>query len=222
MDTMYRKKAREAEEALSRAKKKTKQDHVADHYSPKLRPRETHPDAIEPEKRIAKNLNKLKRELSETPAATPIKGKAKTEEGAILNEDRGAKVITRAAAAKAQAPISVIFSCVLIAVVFMYMLSLYIQIEEYSYSIDQMESEIAELKDEATQLEVQLENKYDLGEVERIATQELGMVAASTLPKKYISVATEEDIWQKPEQEEKTGFFERIAQLFSSKEDLGE
>ncbi|MBR2616463.1 MAG: hypothetical protein IKC69_07280 [Clostridia bacterium] len=193
MDTMYRKKTREAEEAASSLAGKREEAHVADSYSPKVRPRETHPDTVDADQRISKNLNKLNRRLLETPAA-----EAKAE------EDRGAKVVTRATARTKPVPLAMIVSCVLIAAVFMYMLSLYVQIEEYSHSIDTMESEIAGMKEEVTQLEVQLENKYDLDEVERIATQEYGMVAASTLPKKYVSVTEEKEVWQEVEEEEKS------------------
>ncbi len=204
MDAMYRKKARKAEEAL-KEKKQDQKAHVADDYNPKIRPRESHPDSVDSETRISKNLNQLNRRLVTTP----------TEEAAIAEEDRGVKVVTRAAAAKTPVPLSIIFSCALIAVVFMYMLSLSVQIEEYTLSIDEIESQIAELKEEATQLEVQLENKYDLDEVERVATQELGMVAASSLPKKYVSVTEEGDVWEEAEKEEES-FFEK---LFGSKEE---
>ena len=213
MDAMYRKKAREAEEAL-KAQKQEKKAHVADDYNAKIRPRESHPDQVSSEKRISKNLNKLNRRL----VTTPVEEERRAEEVAIAEEDRGIRVITRAVAAKAPVPLSIIFSCALIAVVFMYMLSLSVQIEEYTLSIDEIESQIAELKEEATQLEVQMENKYDLDEVERIATQELGMVAASSLPKKYVSVSKEGDVWEETEKEEKS-FFEK---LFGGNEEDGE
>jgi len=71
--------------------------------------------------------------------------------------------------------------------------------------------QIAVLKEEAGRLEVQLENKYDLAEVERIATQEYGMVASSSLPKKYVSVTEDGDVWQETEQqEEKRSFFQNL------------
>ncbi len=215
MDTMYRKKAKEQEESVSVAQKQ-KKHHASDNYSPKLRPRETHPDAIDPEKRISKNLNKLNRELVFTP------GTKEKQELALAEEDRGAKVVTRAAAAKKPIPYAFIATCVLIAAVFMYMLSLSIQIEEYSYSIDQMQTQITKLKEEATRLEVQLESKFDLDEVERIATQEYGMVASSTLPKKYVSVAEATDVWQQTEEEELSGLqtlLQNIMALFRSEKE---
>lgn len=219
MDTMYRKKARELEEALAEKKNGKRSKHASDSFSPKVRPREAHPDPVDTEQRISKNLNKLNRRLVERPIGALSRGKEKTREVAAIGEDRGAKVVTRAVAIKAPAPIAIIFSCALIAVVFMYMLTLYVQIEEYSHSIDVMESEIAELKEEATQLEVQLENKYDLDEVERIATQEYGMVAASTLPKKYISVTQDKDVWQEAEPEKENSF---LGGLFEKNQKAGE
>jgi hypothetical protein len=183
MDTLYRKKEREALKEKER-KEQQKQPHVADDYNPKLRPRESHPDAISAETRIAKNLNKLNRQLVETPIGEQVKG-----ESVPFNEDRGAKVVTMASSVRAQAPLAIIFTCALVAVVFMYMLSLYIQVDEYSHSIDEMKSEIAQMKEETTKLEIRLEGKYDLNEVERMATEEFGMVAASSLPKKYISIS---------------------------------
>ena len=194
MDAMYRKKAGEKRETISAEQKKIAKGHIADSYNPKVRPRETHPDEVNSEKRISKNLNQLNRRLVENPAGEVMK-----EEALAVGEDRGIKVITKAAGIKVQAPFAVLFSCALIAAIFMYVLTLYVEIEEYTHSIDVMESEIAQLKEEATQLEVQLENKYDLDEVERVATQEYGMVAAASLPKKYVSVTEEKDIWQKAE-----------------------
>ncbi len=208
MDTMYRKKAKEAEDAVSSAKKQ-KKHHIADGYSPKLRPRETHPDAIDPEKRISKNLNKLNKELILTPGAK------EKQEVSLAEEDRGAKVVTLPAVARAPIPYAFIITCAIIAAVFMYMLSLSIQIEEYSYSIDQIQNEITALKEEATRLEVQLESKFDLDEVERIATQEYGMVSSSTLPKKYVSVAEATDVWEQTEEENMTGLDELIQEVVS-------
>ena len=203
MDTMSRKKTREAVDSLNLANENAKEKHVADDYRPKVRPRETHPDSVNAKKRISGNLHKLNRSLVEHPK--------EAKEEIVRKEDNGARVVTRAAAISTPIPLAFIFSLFLLVAVFMYMVSLNVQVEEYSHSIDVMESRIAELKEEATQLEVQLESKYDLDEVERIATQDYGMVLSSTLSKKYISVASEEDVWQETETvEEKENLFHRI------------
>ena len=158
----------------------------------------------------------MNRRLVKTPAGERILGKDHREEVGDATEDRGARIVTTKVRVKAQVPLAIIFSCVLVAAVFMYMLSLYVQIEEYSYSIDQMESRIAKLRDEATQLEIRLENKYDLAEIERVATQEYGMVQESILPKKYVSITDGEDVWEetKNEPEKKESFFEAFFALF--------
>ncbi len=205
MDTMYRKKSRRAEESISAEKVHKKEKHASAGYKPKLRPREAHPDSVDAKKRISRNLKQLNRNLVEHPA--------KPEDAVPMTaeEDRGVRVVTRAARVTAQIPFALIFSVAVLAVVFMYVVSLYVQVEEYSHSIDVMESHIAQLKEEATQLEVQLESKYDLDEIERIATQEYGMVVSSSLSKKYISVSPKEDVWQESEKkEDEPGFFENF------------
>ena len=216
MDTMYRKKVREAQEALVAAKEnKKKEKHAADGYQSRLRPRETHPDPVDAKKRISKNLNKLNRDLVEAPVASPVKEEEAFE--ASSREDRGVRVMTRRTASK-PIPVAMIFACVLIAAVFMYTLSLSVKIEEKKQSIDTMKTKITALKDEATKLEVQLENKYDLDEVERIATQQYGMVPSSALPKKYVTISKDTQVWQSAQTEDNSlkSFFEH---LFSSEKE---
>ena len=213
MDTTYRKKAREASEALAAAKAdKAKQKRPATAYTSRVRPRETHPDTVDPDQRISRNLNKLNRDLVAAPVAHQDK-----EAITAGQEDRGVRVVTRKAAAKPM-PIAVIFACILIAAFFMYTLSLSVKIEEKKQDIDAMKTKITALKDEATKLEVQLENKYDLDEVERIATSEYGMVPASALPKKYVTISQDTTLWESAEQDENSlkAFFER---LFSSEKE---
>lgn len=201
MDSMSRKKSRERLDTLSAPKAQGRETHAADGFHSKVKPRETHPDSVDAKKRISRNLNHLNRSLVEQPK----------EEIIEAQEDRGARVVTRRVAVSTPVPVAFIFSLFILAAVFMYMVSLYVQVEEYSHSIDVMESRIAELKEEATQLEVQLESKYDLDEVERIATQEYGMVVASSLSKKYVSVSAEEDVWAATEQaKEEDGIFAKI------------
>ncbi len=206
MDAMSRKKSRKAESAFSVSKKQEKTKHASEGYTPKLRPREAHSDFVDSKKRISRNLKKLNKNLVEHPV--------KDEEEILpvaAEEDRGIKVVTRKSSMIAKIPFAFIFYLVVLASVFMYVVSLDVRVEEYSHSIDVMESRIVELKEEATQLEVQLESKYDLGEIERIATQEYGMVVASSLAKKYISVSPKEDVWEESEKKQKEeSFFDQL------------
>ena len=72
-----------------------------------------------------------------------------------------------------------------------------------------------ELKEEVTRLELQMESKFDLDEIERIATEEYGMVVSTSLSKKYVSVATGEDVWEETKREEEPGFVEKFLSGFN-------
>lgn len=202
MDTMYRNKSRQAEKDFSADKKKQKK-HASDGFRAKVRPREIHADSQDSRKRISQNLNKLNRSLVEHPSA-----KAKGE--LVLSEDRGAKIVTRASGIRTPVPLAIMFYLTVFLIVFMYFLFLDVQVEEYSHSIDVMESRVAELKEEATRLELQMESKFDLDEIERIATQEYGMVVSTSLSKKYVSVSTGEDVWEETKREKEPSFVEKF------------
>ena len=138
----------------------------------------------------------------------------------VLSEDLGANVETRKASSRKAAPVAIILSCVLIALVFMYYLSLHVTVEEYSKSISELQSDINHLKEEATQLEVQLESRYDLDEVERIATEEYGMVSADSLPKKYVSISDGTDVLLVQPGEEESDFHSLVTGLVSAIRDI--
>ncbi len=206
MDTLSRKKTEEKKKAHALQKQQA-ENHAADDYNPRIRPRETHPDPVDSETRVSRNLNKLNRELVKTPAAQKIP--------AVREK---VKVTT----VRKPMPVALIVSVVMITAVFIYMLSLNVQIEEYSRSISAMEGEIVELKEEATRLEVELESKYDLDEIERISTQEYGMVSADSLPKTYISVNEEGEVYETSESANQNGVSKLISGFLSAVRSLFE
>lgn len=206
MDTLSRKKTEEKKKAHALQKQQA-ENHAADDYNPRIRPRETHPDPVDSETRVSRNLNKLNRELVKTPAAQKIP--------AVREK---VKVTT----VRKPMPVALIVSVVMITAVFIYMLSLNVQIEEYSRSISAMEGEIVELKEEATRLEVELESKYDLDEIERISTQEYGMVSADSLPKTYISVNEEGEVYETSEPANQNGVSKLISGFLSAVRSLFE
>ncbi len=57
-----------------------------------------------------------------------------------------------------------------------------------------LESTLADLKDTAAELELELEEKNDIREIERIATEELGMVKEDAVQRKYLSLSDGEHI----------------------------
>lgn len=199
MDATYRSKRQKVKSTADTAKARRKGRSRQDEQDSVLRPRETHPDLVDSKKRIKGNLKQLNKRLAEPPA---VVDEEENSVAALGQEDQGARVVTERLATKAKVPYFVILGLAVILFVSMYVLYLFVQVQEYSASIAEMERTIAELKEESTRLEVQLESKYDLDEVERIATQEYGMVVASTLPKKYISVSEEEDVWTETVKEE--------------------
>ncbi len=203
MDALSRKKAQEAEEAKKRVR--PEENHVADDFNPRVRPRETHPDDVDPQARVSRNLDKLNRELVAKPDAAAAAG----PKGKV-------RVVSR----RRPLPIALILAVVVITATFMYMLTLNVQIEERSRSISALESSIAELKEEKTRLDVQLENKYDLNEIERVATQDYGMVSADSLPKKYIKVGDTGDVYETNNEVAESGFSKLISGFASFFRDL--
>jgi len=208
MDALSRKR----EEEAKRSQASLPENHAADDYNPRVRPRETHPDAAsDPEKRVSRNLNKLNRELVDPPSfdvkeTAQAKAEKKTE----------VKVVSK----RKPLPVSLILGVVMITAIFMYMLTLNVQIEETGQSISAMESKIAELKEETNRLEVQLESKYDLDEIERISTEEYGMVSAESLPKTYVSIGNEGDVFETDPDARQSGVDKLVSGFMSFFRDL--
>lgn len=102
------------------------------------------------------------------------------------------EVVTEKNTARKPFPLGVILCCIAVTALFMYMISLEIRIDDYSSNISSLKGEIGQINDEITSLDLRLQSKYDLDEIERIAVEEYGMVRADTLPKKYVSLAGED------------------------------
>lgn len=91
-------------------------------------------------------------------------------------------------------PYAIIFSFLAIVAVAMYVLSLRVTLDSLTADISKMEREISAVVEDRNALEVRLNAKYDLTEIERIAKEEYGMVSKDSLTKKYISVSGEDEI----------------------------
>lgn len=182
MDALSRKRAQETD--VSAKTLPEEKNHAADGYNPRLRPREAQPDPVSAETRVSRNLNQLNRSLVETPAAKPA--------GAEAGETPLVKTVSR----RRPFPVALLLGVLVITGVFMYMLTLNAQIEERSHEVSELESSIAELKSEKKRLNVQLESKYNLEEIEEIATDQYGMVSADTLPKTYIKIVDDGDVYE--------------------------
>lgn len=91
-------------------------------------------------------------------------------------------------------PYAVVLAILLVVVVAMYVLSLRVQLDNLTSDISRMEREITQSREDQDALEVRLNAKYDLKEIERIAKDEYGMVPKDSLTKRYISISGEDEI----------------------------
>jgi len=63
-----------------------------------------------------------------------------------------------------------------------------VRINEYTIDIAKLKSRLSELTAQQNELTLKLEKKNDLVEIERIATQEYGMVKRDKVAKQYVNV----------------------------------
>lgn len=107
--------------------------------------------------------------------------------------------------------------CALICtVMLMVMLFSYAQVYEMNRTISRQRSAGEALVDEAEKLQVELELKDDIRTIERIATEEIGMVKSDRVDTRYISVSGGEriDVIESPE--EQTGGVNMFTTLLSA------
>ena len=85
-------------------------------------------------------------------------------------------------------PIALIFTALMCSLLFMYMIYNIVRINEYTIDIAKLKSRPSELTAQQNELTLKLEKKNDLVEIERIATQEYGMVKRDKVAKQYVNV----------------------------------
>jgi len=68
------------------------------------------------------------------------------------------------------------------------------QIYQTTNSIGKLENQLEDLREEAEELELALEKKNDIRVIEKIATDQLGMVKEDSVQRKYISLSDGERI----------------------------
>lgn len=79
------------------------------------------------------------------------------------------------------------------------------EIYQTTSEIARLENTLAGLKDQAAELELELEEKNDIRVIERIATEELGMVKEDAVQRKYVSLSDGERIDIIEDEESDTG-----------------
>lgn len=99
------------------------------------------------------------------------------------------EMVTRSSSLRKPFPLAIIACCIAVTAVFMYVITLYVSIDDCNANISALSAEINQINDQITALQLRVDNKYDLDQIEQIATEQYHMVRADTLPKKYISLA---------------------------------
>ena len=86
-------------------------------------------------------------------------------------------------------PFGFVLSAAIITVTFMFIACNYSVVNEISYETADLEDEIEYYTKENEVLSVQLEKKNDLAEIEKIASEKLGMVKSTDVYKQYVSLS---------------------------------
>ncbi len=99
---------------------------------------------------------------------------------------------------KAPFPWSIVVVSIILTGMFLFMMMNYAEVDKYRSEITELNNKLASMEKTQDELEVTLSNKYDIGEIEKYATEELGMT--KTIPESNIHIIT-------TEQEDKTEMY---------------
>lgn len=106
---------------------------------------------------------------------------------------RSPKIVTVRKKKKAPFPIAVVFSAVLLTLLFLFMMMNYAEIDRYNSEIAEMKATVTDLKAEADKLQGKLDKKDGaITGMQSYIEDELGMVKSDSLPKEYVSLLPED------------------------------
>jgi hypothetical protein len=103
-----------------------------------------------------------------------------------LRAVRNPNIITIRKKERSPFPIAVVFTSIIITALLLFMMMNYAEIDKYNSSMNELNSKLTELKDEQEKLSVKLDKKDNLVDIEKYATEKLGMVKAETLEPHYV------------------------------------
>ncbi len=105
----------------------------------------------------------------------------------------GVRAETKDTQRKTLSPLFVVFLGV-ITVMIMFLVTQISDVYKISNEIAQLENKLSTMQTEADELELKLDEKNDIREIERIATDELGMAKEDTMQRRYITISDGERI----------------------------
>ena len=107
----------------------------------------------------------------------------------IARERASAPIVVKKRVKASPFPVSFVFYALVITSMLMFVAYSNSVVNELSYEIGDLETQIADLKFENDKLDIQLERKYELGYIEEVATKELGLVKSTSVVKHYINMS---------------------------------
>ncbi len=120
--------------------------------------------------------NAENRSLSTKNTNSVVKrSKSSTTRRSSLHAVRAPRVINLKKKDKTPFPWSVVISAFVMTALFLFMMMNYAEVDKYRSEIGDINGKLATLEKTQDDLEVELSNKYDLAEVEKYATENLGM-----------------------------------------------
>ncbi len=175
-------------------------DYLAEQgYERQAKPREVNGgrDRV-PQNHAQNNKTRMNNALAATPAQAK-NGEVKAVSAKRTSKKRKAQTVVKVSGVRKEKPvtpfpISVIFCLIAITVMSLYVIHLYIELDELNAAITDYNNQIAEMKNQEKVLQTQKASKYNLEEIERIAKEKYGMVDADQLPKEYITPDAEDSI----------------------------
>ncbi len=150
-----------------------------------------------PQNHTQNNKARMNNALATTPAQAKNGGVAASAKK--VSKKRRTQTVVKVSGVRKEKPvtpfpISVILCLVAITVLSLYVIHLYIELDELNATITDYNNQIAEMKNQEKVLQTQKASKYNLEEIERIAKEKYGMVDADQLPKEYITPDAEDSI----------------------------
>jgi len=121
--------------------------------------------------------------------------KSSSKRNGNLHAVRAPRVVNVKKKDKAPFPWSIVFVAALLTSMFLFMMMNYAEVDKYRSEITDLNNKLATMEKTQDDLEVTLGNKYDLAEIEKYASEELGMT--KNIPESNIHIIT-------TEQEDKT------------------
>lgn len=167
-------------------------------YERQLKPRQINGgrDRL-PQNHTQTNKVRLNSALANTPSqakSSVINGTRKKKKTVSGARTRVNVAGVRKEKAKTPFPIATILCLLAITLISLYVIHLYIELDELNAAMTDYNNKLVEMKNEERVLQTQKASKYNLEEIEQIAKEQYGMVDADQLPKEYITPDAEDSI----------------------------